>query len=138
MNKLKRIKSVLDPTILIMTIVYFFANIETILIYSYWRSNDRNNHIWQKFQDILCYFGGREKAIDIFYYCFTTPAWWFVEQHRNVVFFIFITIMMIISVIISKYLRNLSKRLVIYYIICFFVMFFIAFLASSKFEEYYF
>ena len=75
---------------------------------------------------------GREEAVDIFS-SITSIAWWFVENHKNVIFFIIISIMMLISVIIGK--KNLSKILLVYYSVCFLIM---AFMASPRFADYYF
>ena len=119
---------------IVSTIIYFIGNFETILIYFYESTIETPNSLWLKMQYKLDEVYGREKAVDIFS-DITSIAWWFVENHKNVIFFIIISIMMLISVIIGKKEKNLSKILLVYYTICFLLMAFIAFLASPRFAD---
>ena len=134
----KNIKTLmLNVSIIIFTIIYVIGNIETILIYSYWNNKDNANHLWLKYRELLSSMFGRENGIDVFY-AINGVSWWFVENHKNVIFFIINTNMMTISIIIEKKEKRLSKILLVYFIISFFIMAFIAFLASPRFADYYF
>ena len=111
---MKKIVKKLDVLTTILITVYIIGNIETILLYSYKSSIDTPNSIWLKYKSA------------------------FVENHKNVIFLIIITILIIFSLIIRIKQKKVNKILVGYYIICCFLMIFIAFWASPKFADYYF
>lgn len=134
---MKKIITKLNIAITFFIAVYIIGNIETILLYFYESQIDTPNSIWLKYKYILRGMFGRSKGIGIFYKI-NSISWWFVENHKNTIFFIIITIMMIVSLIINKKTKKLNKVITGYFVICFFVMIFIAFLASPKFAEYYF
>lgn len=134
---MKSIQQKLNVSTIIVTVIYIIGNFETILIYSYDSPSRTPNSLWLKMQYKLDEVYGREEAVDIFS-SITSIAWWFVENHKNVIFFIIISIMMIISIIIGKKEKNLSKILLVYYSVCFLIMAFIAFMASPRFADYYF
>lgn len=93
--------------------------------------------IWLKHQYLLDNIFGEYRGLRIFRIMRDT-SWWFVENHKNVIFFIIISIMMIVSIIMGKKVKKLNKVLLVYYTICFLLMAFIAFLASPRFADYYF
>lgn len=131
------IRNILNVQIIIMTIIYVLGNIETILIYSYWENKDNDNHPWLKYQELPYSLFGPKRGMD-FFYNINNVSWWFVENHKNIIFFCIITILMVISLIMGKKLKALNKAIIAYYVICFFIMIFIAFFASPKFADYYF
>lgn len=134
---MKPFKRVLNITTIIFPIIYILGNFETILIYSYWKNKDNENHPWLKFQELLYSLYGRDRGIDIFY-SINHVSWWFVDHHRNIIFFCITAVLMTISLMISKKLDKPCKALTAYYVICIFIMGFIAFFASPKFADYYF
>lgn len=134
---MKKIVKKLYVLISILITVYIIGNIETILLYSYKSSIDTPNSIWLKYRSALREIFGRSNGINIFYKL-NSLSWWFVENHKNIIFFCIITILMVISLIMGKKLKVLNKAIIAYYVICFFIMIFIAFFASPKFADYYF
>ena len=134
---MKKIVKKLDVLIAVLITVCIIGNIETILLYSYRSSIDTPNSIWLKFKSMLITIFGRSYGINIFYK-FNSLSWWFVENHKNVIFFIIITILIIVSLIIRIKQKRVNKIVVGFYMICCFLMVFIAFFASPKFADYYF
>lgn len=134
---MKKIVKKLDLLITVLITLYIIGNIETILLYSYKSSIDTPNSIWLKYRSALREIFGRSNGINIFYK-FNSLSWWFVENHKNVIFFIIIAILITVSLIIRIKQKKVNKIIVGYYIICCFLMVFIAFFASPKFADYYF
>ena len=105
---MKKIVKKLDVLIAVLITVCIIGNIETILLYSYRSSIDTPNSIWLKFKSMLITIFGRSYGINIFYK-FNSLSWWFVENHKNVIFFIIITVLIIVSLIIRIKQKKLTK-----------------------------
>lgn len=136
MNKLKIVKSI-ELLSIIAPIIYIICNFETILIFSYWDNKDNKEHLWLLFQQSIKRNFGDEKGnacINIINHI----SWWFVENNKNIIFFICIMILTAFCIHVNR--NNLTNRpiLIVFYVLTFLVMFFIAFFATPKFIEYYF
>lgn len=136
MNKLKIVKSI-ELLSIIAPIIYIICNFETILIFSYWDNKDNKEHLWLLFQQSIKRNFGDEKGnacINIINHI----SWWFVENNKNIIFFICIMILTAFCIHVNR--NNLTNRptLIGFYVLTFLVMFFIAFFATPKFIEYYF
>ena len=133
---MKSIQRKLNVATILATVIYIIGNFETILIYPYDSPSRTPNSIWLKHQYWLDDIFGEYRGLRIFRIMRDT-SWWFVENHKNVIFFIIISIMMLISIIIGVKSKKINKFLLVYYIICFLLMAFVAFLASPRFDDYY-